>query len=374
MTATASAAVREEEREERATSALRLSTRRLLYAGVAIVALVQVLAFLAVQGLVTRFGTQFIDAPWKPAVAFLASAVVLASALESVKLYPWRRTGRRATSAEVHDFLLAAAGTVVGVALATVADLAAVEGSPDAMLFATAGVLAALSPIAYLDMRRRARVRGMEERFPDFLRDLVENQKAALTMPAALRLTAKGEYGPLTPYVQRMAKQMSWGVPFEEALADFGENVGTPLVRRTVHLVVRATQTGGEVSDVLVAAARDAREIKLLEQERRFTMTIYVLVIYVSFAVYLAVVAALQGIFVPAMLESTRGAGSGFGGVTIAKLDASVYADFFFASGFVQALGSGGMAGLLAEGGVSAGLKHVAVMLALAFVVLAVIL
>lgn len=228
-------------------------------------------------------------------------------------------------------------------------------------------LLVGFAPYGFYVASRDRRVRRYEERFPDFLRDIAASRKAGLTLNAAVQIAAKGEYGALTPEIRKMADQLSWNVPFDEALELFGQRVGTPLVQRAILLIQEASRSGGEVTDVLLAAARDAREIKTLENERRRTMTVYTSVIYVSFLVFLGVVAVLLASFLPAGGTELPTMGGGPGA------SRSDFREFYFLAGLVQAVGNGLAAGVVGNGKVSAGLLHGCAMVAFTFGVFAIL-
>ena len=114
--------------------------------------------------------------------------------------------------------------------------------------------------------RRRDQIRArVEDKFPDFLRDLAEYWKGGLSMTVAIQTLAKGEYGNLNDEVNKMASQISWGISFGEVLDMFTERVTSPIVTRAVRMVDEANRAGGRISDILLAASFDAREIKALE-------------------------------------------------------------------------------------------------------------
>ena len=50
-----------------------------------------------------------------------------------------------------------------------------------------------------------------------FLRDVAASHRGGLTLTASVQIAAKGEYGELTPEIRKMADQLSWNVPFNEA-------------------------------------------------------------------------------------------------------------------------------------------------------------
>lgn len=223
-------------------------------------------------------------------------------------------------------------------------------------------LLVALGPYGFYSAREATRIRRLEERFPDFLRDIASSHKGGLTLNASVTIAARGEYGPLTPEVRKMADQLSWNVSFHEALERFSERVETPLVQRAVNLILQADKSGGSTTDVLLAAARDAREIKNLENERRQTMGLYTLVVYITFFVFLGVAATLYGQFAPAIVESSRAvqdsAIAGTGDFAQSTLSLEQYQRFYFVGAIVQAVGDGIVAGLLGSGKARLGLRH----------------
>lgn len=348
---------------------------RVIYAGLAVVPLfLGCLVLLARAGVITA-GPRQTEAPWDLGVMVLSGLVVLAVAVIVARRVPDLHRRSRNVAAMDHELaawemrVLVASLPLAGglLALAFLGWQGIVDAVPgarfDAMtppLLSALALLVACGPMGWFGYVRERHVSQLEERFPDFLRDLNESYGAGLTMAQAIRVAARGDYGKLNPEIKRMANQVSWGTPFHEALTMFADRVETPIVTRAVALINKATRAGGNTKDVLAAAARDAREIKALQQERKLSMTLYVIVIYVAFGVFLGVVAALQGLLVPALLQTTQGVGSrGLAGLPVATNVS--FMDFrliYFGVGLVQALGSGIVAGVMAEGSYAAGLKH----------------
>ncbi len=236
------------------------------------------------------------------------------------------------------------------------------------------GLLVGLGPYGFYVANQNKRIRLLEERFPDFLRDLASSHKGGLTLPSAVAIAARGEYGPLTPEIKRMADQLTWNVSFSEALKRFSERVRTPLVLRAVNLILQADRSGGSTTEVLYAAARDTREIKNMENDRRLSMTLYTIVIYITYLVYLVVASILFHQFVPQIIaSSTALEGSdtisqsvGFQAATLPE-----YRAFYFLSAVVQGLGGGIIAGLMGNGRALMGLRHSFIMVGIAYIIFA---
>jgi len=216
------------------------------------------------------------------------------------------------------------------------------------------GLLTLMLPYGVYGYRRdqiRARV---EEKFPDFLRDLAEYWKGGLSMTVAIQTLAKGEYGNLNEEVNKMASQISWGVSFGEVMEMFTERVTSPIVTRAVRMVDEANRAGGRISDILLAASFDAREIKALETERRQEVGSYVTVIYASFFVYLGIILVLASTFIPAIVDSAAATGStgsmSIGNLTIREMDETWISTIFLYSLIVQGMGMGIAAGFMSTG------------------------
>ncbi len=214
------------------------------------------------------------------------------------------------------------------------------------------GVICLFLPYGVYGYRRdqiRARV---EEKFPDFLRDLAEYWKGGLSMTVAIQTLAKGEYGNLNDEVNKMSSQISWGVAFGEVLEMFTERVTSPIVTRAVRMVDEANRAGGRISDILLAASYDAREIKALETERRQEVGSYVTVIYASFFVYLGIILVLASTFVPAIVDSSAASGGSMsiGNLTIREMNEVWISTVFLYSLIIQGTGMGMAAGFMSTG------------------------
>ena len=89
-------------------------------------------------------------------------------------------------------------------------------------------------PPAVLDYADYRWKRSIDKHLPDLFRSIVQAQKTGMTLPQALEEVSKRQYGPMTKELKKMVDQMSWGVPFEDALKSLDKRVDTALMKQTI--------------------------------------------------------------------------------------------------------------------------------------------
>jgi flagellar protein FlaJ len=232
-------------------------------------------------------------------------------------------------------------------------------GIIDFMVFA---ILSGAGVFGMYESMRARKISKIDAIFPDFVRDLAESRRAGMTFTKSILFASKGNYGILTPEIQKISQQVSWGGSVTDALISFSQRVNTKSIRRTISLIVEASNSGGNVADVLDVAAKDAREIKMLEAERKTNMASYVVVIYVGMFVFLAIVLILCTSFIPAVVggEGAQGMQGLMGGANSASQ--SDIAGVFYLACLVQAFGSALVAGVFEDGQFSSSVKHIFIM------------
>jgi len=218
-------------------------------------------------------------------------------------------------------------------------------------------------PIAFYFNMRKNKIDKIEEHLSDFLRDISESMRAGQTLHEAIKTSSGGEYGALTPEIKKMAMQVSWGISSGKTLEMFADRVNTPLVRRAVTLINEASSAGGNVSNVIEAAAKDTREIQVMKRVRNQEMSMYKYVIAISFMVFLVVIAIMFFTFMPTMekqADSYKDKGSASaqtpGGFDPSGVDFDVMRLIFLGAAVIQAVGDGIVGGIMASGRLMNGL------------------
>lgn len=228
-------------------------------------------------------------------------------------------------------------------------------------------------------MRYDRNIKQIEDRLPDFLRDVAEAGRFGMTLADAIVVASGGRYGKLTPEIKKMAARIDWGVPANEAIRLFSEKVRTPLVNRVCAIIMKSNDAGGNVADVLTLVANDTKQVQLMDKERKVSMSTYIAVIYISFFVFLFTIIILNATFLPQMREAGEetsalitGAETGGGGtVQIIQAQAISAIQFtYLIASLAHAVGDGLIAGNLSTGRVRNGLVHSFILLVAAFFML----
>jgi len=241
--------------------------------------------------------------------------------------------------------------------------------------------LAFLGPYGFYVSTKERHTREIETRLPDFLRDVAEAGRFGMTLADAIVVASSGRYGRLTPEIKKMAAQIEWGVPASEAIRLLAERVKTPLVTRMASIIRKANDAGGNVADVLSMVSHDAKESILTQEERNVTMSTYVMVVYISFFVFIATILILEVQFLPKMEEAGRSVNDaavemGLTSIPGVNIQVSAIAEvsfIFLLSVIVHAIGDGILAGVIQNGSIPIGMRHSFIMLLCGFVCLRVL-
>ncbi|UCC58782.1 MAG: type II secretion system F family protein [Candidatus Bathyarchaeum sp.] len=216
-------------------------------------------------------------------------------------------------------------------------------------------VVITVFPPAVLDYADYRWKRSIDKRLPDLFRSIVQAQKTGMTLPQALEEASKRNYGPLTKELKKMVAQMSWGVPFEEALQSLGKRVDTALMGRTIPLILEAHRSGGKVEEVFDPLEKFVQTILTFDTERKTQIRPYLAIIYVAFFVFLFTIIMLFKSFFVDVAD--------FATTQFALMAPDEARRVFFHMSAIQAFFGGLVAGKMGEGTIGGGLKHSVILL-----------
>jgi len=226
--------------------------------------------------------------------------------------------------------------------------------------------------------------REKEAMFLEFSRNLVESVKAGTPISKSILNIRKKDYGGLNPYINKLANQISLGIPVKIALETFARDTRSKTISRAVTIIGESEKAGGQIGDILESVSKSVAQVETLRKERRAAMYTLVVQGYIIFLIFIIIMLVMQFKILP--IASGLGAGfegeatgvietvggglggiiSGGGGPTATPEELS--RPFFWLL-IVQGFFAGLVIGKLSEGKVKAGLKHSFILVVLAVLI-----
>ncbi len=164
-------------------------------------------------------------------------------------------------------------------------------------------------------------------------------------------------------------RDTEWGERVSIAIRRFSERLKLLSVDRMVILISETEHFTSNISNTLFLLYHEAKDALTLKHERKSDMSVYVVIVYMAFAVFAFVQVIMSAVFLEIMMEtgalttsaSTATGVAGIGG----GFPAELYRLIITHSVLIHGVCSGLVAGKMGEGSILAGIKHSCIMLAL---------
>jgi len=240
----------------------------------------------------------------------------------------------------------------------------------------------------YLDIKE------MEEKFPLFLRDVIETCSSGMPLHKSIISVSDFDYGKLSPEVKKLSNQLTWGMPLEKALNQMASRLKRSKRMSTNVKIIRESHlSGGDIILTLDTIAENSNTLSEAEKERKTLLSQYVVLMYAITLIFIGIVVAINNLMMPIFQVSSQSANE-FGvtnpcafvnyGImgricalykgtssTLFSIDPSsisaYYVALFFYMSIIQSIFSGLVAGQIGENSVRAGIKHSLIMLSITF-------
>jgi len=200
-----------------------------------------------------------------------------------------------------------------------------------------------------------------EEMFLEFARNLVESVKTGTPISKSIINMKNKDFRSLTPHVQKLANQISLGIPLNKGLKIFSEDVQNKSISRALTLIGQAERAGGDIGEILEAVAGAVNLADKLKKERKAVISALVSQGYIIFLVFIIIVLVLQFQIIP-MVSGMGDVGSSLGiggvGTPAGEVEQGQISNAFLYLILVEGFFTGLVIGKLAEGNIKAGIKH----------------
>ena len=103
-------------------------------------------------------------------------------------------------------------------------------------------------------------------RFLEFSRNLAESVKSGNPIGQSILNMRNKNFGSLTPHIQKLANQISIGIPMSKAFDNFGDDVGSLTIKRAIKLIREAEEAGGQIDNILDSVSNSIYQIEKLKK------------------------------------------------------------------------------------------------------------
>jgi len=213
-------------------------------------------------------------------------------------------------------------------------------------------VIGFLAPVSLAYEGRRWYVNNIEEHIPEFLRELSDMKEIGLTLPDAIQRISSAKLGLLSSELSHVSRDVGTGAYVNFALVRMEERIGLISVKRAISLLVKASEITSNLSQIFLIAIVDFEHYLRMKRERSNTAIVYVMIIYLSFGIYLYTAYQLNGPFMSSFTTYNL------------NFNLAQNVTDMFRIGIILGLFSGIMAGQFSSNSILAGFKHSIVLLA----------
>ena len=223
------------------------------------------------------------------------------------------------------------------------------------------------------------KMREIESMFLEFSRNLVENVKAGTPISKSILNVRTKDYGELNPYINKLANQISIGIPIQVAFETFSRDLQNKTISRAITIISESEKAGGKIEDILSSVVNSVSQIEKLRKERR--SAIYNLVVqgYIIFFIFIIIIIVMEFKILPIAAGLSESFGDvssqdiasignilgGQGKIATPEQLARPFLWFLVIQGFFTGL----IIGKLSEGGIKPGLKHSFILVVVAILI-----
>ncbi|WP_415281161.1 type II secretion system F family protein [Candidatus Nitrososphaera sp. FF02] len=220
------------------------------------------------------------------------------------------------------------------------------------------GLVAASAPAAIVHIMDARRRQAAERMLPSFILDLAEVRKTGLAPEKCIEQLSTRNYGELTPYVRRMASQVSWGVPLNKVLKDFGKELKSWFVVSIGFILLEVVEIGGGTTTLFSSLADFTQRTRELEKERKTLFRPYIFLPYIG-----AVLTIASTVLIVSMMTTQlAGIASGGTGIVQVQTDTRTLSDVMLTAAVFQGWLMGMVGGKMAEWSIGSGYKHASIL------------
>jgi Flp pilus assembly protein TadB len=220
----------------------------------------------------------------------------------------------------------------------------------------------------YVDLQIFLRTKKMEEMLPDFLQVVSSNLKGGMSFENSLMGAIKPRFNILANEMAEVSKKVMTGHDVSIALSELGKKYNSPMLRRSIDLMISELESGGEISGLIDHIVKNIKETKALKAEISASAISYVIFISAIVVVISPLLFSLSFHLLGIILNfvgKVSGATTGALPIQISSnsVDPSHFKYFSIAAISVIAFFSSLIVSIVEKGSIKSGLKYIPIFL-----------
>jgi len=221
------------------------------------------------------------------------------------------------------------------------------------------------------NLKNTARIKKMEQIFPDFLQLMASNLRAGMTIDKAMLLSSRKEFSPLDQEILQAGKDITTGKDIETSLLDLSKRIGSEKIKKTIMLIISGLKAGGNVAILLEETAVNMRERGFVEKRAASSVLMYMIFIFLAVSFFAPGLFSLSTILVEVLSNLLSGIPATEASVnlpfTLSTMNVSTTFIKYFSIAFIIAIDILAclVLGLVNKGEEKQGLKYLPIILAL---------
>ena len=233
------------------------------------------------------------------------------------------------------------------------------------------GLLIIIGPISFYYHYKFKEKKEIQERLPDFLIEVGDSLSSGMNVLEAIKVAEKGSYGKLDSEIKKMKSELSWNIAVKDVFKSFSERLRSGIIQRIVVTINEGLLMGGNTSLIFKAAATEVNQVNQIEHQRKANMSIYMSVILLCFFVFLVIILILDKTIFTSFfdLQSQQLLQMQESVINIKPIDPNLLKYGLFSFVYVQALGSGILAGYMMDGKLYSGVRYGCILVIISFIV-----
>ncbi|MBU1975441.1 MAG: type II secretion system F family protein [Nanoarchaeota archaeon] len=218
----------------------------------------------------------------------------------------------------------------------------------------------------YYNIKIYKRTQELEDRLPDYLTLVSTNLKGGLSFEKSLWTAIKPEFGILAKEITIVSKKVMTGNDVTEALTEFANKYESPILRRSMNLLIGEIESGGKITQIIDKIIENLRKTRALKAEMAAATVSYMIFIGVIVTMISPGLFALSAQLLRIIIgftSSLTGAGMGASPIPMKFGEASIKPEHFrifsmLAIGTI-AVFSSMIISIIEKGSIRGGLKYI---------------